>query len=346
MSKSSTPPSWARIRGLLDTVLDLPALERTGAVDAADADTAVKQAVLSMLAAYEEETEPFGRAAAVDVAELLGDRWQSGDEIGAYRLIERIGEGGMGTVFTALRADDAYSKRVAVKLIRRGWASDEEIRRFRSERQILADLEHPSIARLIDGGETAQGQPYLVMEYVDGQPIDAHCREHALGLKERLSLFLEVCRAVQFAHQSLIVHRDLKPSNILVTPPDTETTGSTGRVKLLDFGIAKILEGSSFSGTVEHTRTGSAPMTPAYASPEQVSSQPITTATDVYSLGMVLYQLLTGELPYRFDGQNLPAIVDAVVKRDVTAPSSRLRSRPEAERVAAGVTPQTLRGDL
>ncbi|MEM1180415.1 MAG: tetratricopeptide repeat protein [Acidobacteriota bacterium] len=348
MSDSQPPtkpdkPSWAKIRGLLDRVLDLPATERTRAVQDAEADTQLKRAVLSMLSAYDEETEPFAQA-AVDVSGLLGDLWNPGDEIGAYRLIDRVGEGGMGTVFVAQRADDAYSKKVAIKLIRRGWASDEEIRRFRSERQILADLEHPSIARLLDGGETPQGQPFLVMELVNGQPIDIHCRENGLDVHARLSLFLEVCRAVQLAHQSLIVHRDLKPSNILVAAADSESTAAGGRVKLLDFGIAKILEGSDFSGPVEKTRTGSTPMTPAYASPEQVSGQPITTATDVYSLGMLLYLLLTGDLPYRFDGHDLPAIVDAVVVRDVTAPSHRLR---EAERrSSAAVAPKILRGDL
>ncbi|MEM8993982.1 MAG: tetratricopeptide repeat protein [Acidobacteriota bacterium] len=351
------PPPWARIRDLLDRVLDLPAPERARAVHDAEADTELKNAVLSMLSAYQEETEPFARA-AVDVSGLLGDLWGPGDAIGAYRLIERVGEGGMGTVFVAQRADDSFSKKVAIKLIRRGWASDEEIRRFRSERQILADLEHPSIARLLDGGETPRGQPFLVMELVNGRPIDVHCREQTLDLEGRLSLFLEVCRAVQYAHQSLIVHRDLKPSNILVaTSADGETTQSGGAVKLLDFGIAKILEGSDFSGPVEKTRTGSTPMTPAYASPEQVSGQPITTATDVYSLGMLLYQLLTGDLPYRFVGHDLQAIVNAVVLREVTAPSQRLREHLEktdpdpgspepAVAAPAKISPKTLRGDL
>ena len=345
MTEPSPKPSWARVRELLDKALDHPVDERSRVVAEEASDPELERAVLSMLAAYEDETEPFARA--LDVQKMVGEGWREGDEIGAYRLIDRVGEGGMGTVFIAQRADDAYSKKVAIKLIRRGWASDEEIRRFRSERQILADLEHPSIARLLDGGETKNGQPFLVMEFVDGQPIDAFCRQQELGLEERLGLFLEVCRAVQFAHQSLIVHRDLKPSNILVTAGD----GEGGRVKLLDFGIAKILEPGGFAGPVQKTRTGSMPMTPAYASPEQVSGQPITTATDVYSLGMLLYLLLTGDLPYRFSGHDLPAIVEAVVFRDVTAPSHRLRklltrSDEGATKPPRSISQRTLSGDL
>src|SRR5882672_5701304 len=196
----------------------------------------------------------------------------------------------MGEVYRAVRADGQYTKEVAVKLVRGGFDSAFVQERFRNERQILASLDHSNIARLLDGGSTEDGVPYLVMELIEGTRIDEYCRERKLSVNERLQLFLQVCDAVQFAHQRLIIHRDLKPGNILVT--------AVGVPKLLDFGIAKILEVEPDGSQGESTLTLFRLLTPQYASPEQVRGEPITTASDVYSLGVVLYELLTGQSPY------------------------------------------------
>src|SRR6185436_351265 len=199
--------------------------------------------------------------------------------IGRYRCLQEIGRGGMGTVWLAERADGQFEQRVALKLIKRGMDSDEILGRFRRERQILARLEHPNIARLLDGGISGDDRPYFVMEFVAGKPITSYCDERKLSVDERLRLFAATCRAVQYAHQSLVVHRDLKPSNVLVT--------EGGEVKLLDFGVAKLLadENEAPTGT-----TGRGPMTPEYASPEQLTGEPVTTASDVYQLGLLLYE--------------------------------------------------------
>ncbi len=221
--------------------------------------------------------------------------------VGPYRILRELGAGGMGTVFLAER-DDEFHQRVAIKVVR-GMLSREVLTRFRAERQILASLEHPAIARLLDGGTTPSGLPYLVMEYVDGVSIDEYCRERRLGIRDRLALFARVCDGVSYAHRSLVVHRDLKPSNILVT--------ADGTPKLLDFGIAKLLEPDAGAAPAI-TITGLRALTPEYASPEQIRGQPITTATDVYSLGVLLFELLTGRRPLAFATQQ-PAEVERVV---------------------------------
>ncbi|HNC99766.1 MAG TPA: serine/threonine-protein kinase, partial [Myxococcota bacterium] len=239
----------------------------------------------------------------------------AGRRIGPYRLTGELGEGGMGVVYLAERVDQAFEQKVAVKVLRRGLESTEMQARFRRERQILARLEHPNIARILDGGTTEDGVPWLGMELVDGEPIDQWCDQRRLSVDERLRLFQKVCAAVDYAHRNLVVHRDLKPSNILVT--------DAGEPKLLDFGIAKVLlEGSDLS----ETRSGPTAMTPRYASPEQVRGQSVTTASDVYTLGVILYELLTGQAPYtlktaqpaeleRVIGQELPAAVSVAVLR-------------------------------
>ena len=230
------------------------------------------------------------------MTEPIFPKLRIGSRLGPYRLIELIGRGGMGEVYQAERADDHYHSRVAIKLVRVDHDASRVAWRFRSERQILAQLEHPNIARLIDGGATEEGVPYLVMELIDGQPIDVYCEQRHLTVTQRVRLFLQVCAALSFAHQRLVVHRDLKPGNILVTPD--------GTVKLLDFGIAKLLETEAATESViasDMTATHVRVMTLEYASPEQVRGDPITTASDVYSLGVVLYRLLTGRSPYRVD---------------------------------------------
>ncbi|MEQ1693036.1 MAG: serine/threonine-protein kinase, partial [Gemmatimonas sp.] len=239
----------------------------------------------------------------------LSDELASGSRVGAYVIGRKIGEGGMGSVFEGARADQSYEGRVAIKTLRGGFAGAALARRFLQERQILARLQHPNIASLFDGGTTDRGAPYLVMEFVDGVPIDAYCDAHRLSIAERLDLFRQVCAAIQFAHQKLIVHRDIKPGNIMVT--------RDGIVKVLDFGVAKLLDPDIDDGE-GITRDGLVPLTHAYASPEQARGDEITTATDVYSLGVVLYRLLAGTAPYDI-GRRTPSDVRAIVSTQTPA---------------------------
>jgi tetratricopeptide (TPR) repeat protein/tRNA A-37 threonylcarbamoyl transferase component Bud32 len=251
---------------------------------------------------------------AAEGREGAGSSWLK-KHIGPYRVERELGRGGMGVVFLAWRSDQHYRKQVAIKLLHGSMQSEEMRRRFRMERQVLADLEHPNIARLLDGGETEQGDPYIVLEYVrEGIPIHRYCDEKRLGLEERLRLFRVVCTAVQYAHQHLVVHRDLKPGNMLVTPE--------GEVKLLDFGIAKLLFPQFGGEDIARTETGLQAMTPEFASPEQIRGQPISVASDVYTLGVVLYQLLTGELPFGTRANGLPELVAEVCEREPRRPSS------------------------
>lgn len=238
---------------------------------------------------------------------------EAGRRLGPWRIVREIGRGGMSRVFAAERADGAFDRQVAVKLLRPGLDSDLDLDRFRVERQVLATLDHQNIAHLLDGGVTDDGQPYLVMELVDGTPIDAWCSQWKLGVRERIALFLAVAEATQAAHRSLVVHRDLKPSNILVT--------GDGTVKLLDFGLAKLLEPQRAAES-PRTRTGQRWMTPEYAAPEQIRSEPVTTLTDVYQLGAVLYQLLSGRLPFAARADNLYVLESAILHDDPPAPSS------------------------
>ncbi len=228
---------------------------------------------------------------AGELAESASGHWQ-GRMLGAYRIESRVAAGGMGVVYRARRSDQQFERVAAIKLLNNPLASDDARRRFFAERQILADLNHPNIAQLLDGGTTEEGIPYLVMEFIDGQPIDAYCRDADLSIAARLRLFIRVCDAVQYAHQHLIVHRDIKASNILVA--------QDGIPKLLDFGIAKLLEGGS-AGRVpaDLTLADARLLTPRNASPEQIRGAAITTASDIYSLGVLLYELLSGRPPYR-----------------------------------------------
>lgn len=268
---------WRRINEILLAALELPAGERTVYLDGAcGGDAETRREVESLLAVETDRLERLERGPAAGPP-LTGQR------VGPYLLEKELGQGGMGAVYAARRVDDEYRHRVAVKVLKRGMDSDEIVRRFRAERRILAALDHPNIARFYDGGTTPDHRPYFVLELIDGRPIDRWCEERGLSVPERLRLFLKVCSAVRAAHRSLVVHRDLKPGNILVT--------EEGEPKLLDFGIAKLLETGDETATSPERR----PMTPGYASPEQIRGEPVTTASDVYSLGVLLRGLLAGE---------------------------------------------------
>jgi serine/threonine-protein kinase len=241
-----------------------------------------------------------------------------GELVGNYRVLDEIGSGGMAVVYLAERADGHFEQRVALKILRFGADSPEARRHFAQERQILASLDHPAIARLIDGGITTAGLPYLAMEYVEGIPIDRFCDQRRMSIVQRLRLFLKVAEAVQYAHHHLIVHRDLKPSNIVVA--------DGGAVKLLDFGIAKLLDPDSFVHAAPPTRDMVRLMTPEYASPEQARGDPITTATDVYQLGRLLYELLTGRSPYPLRARNSLASLRALLESEPRRPSMAVHS--------------------
>jgi eukaryotic-like serine/threonine-protein kinase len=260
-----------------------------------------------------------------------------GQTMGHYQISKPIGAGGMGAVYLARRADQQYEKQVAIKLIKRGMDTDSVLRHFRNERQILASFDHPNIARLLDGGATDSGLPYFVMEYVEGLPIDAYCDRQALPIIERLKLFRQVCAAVTYAHRYTVIHRDIKPSNILVT--------SDGTPKLLDFGIAKILQPGGEAEPFA-TMTELRLMTPEYASPEQVRAQPLTTATDVYSLGVVLYRLLTGQKPYRLKTGTPEEISRAIIEQEPPRPSTALTGSTSVNPQSAIQNSKLLRGDL
>ena len=303
---------WQRVKQLLDQAITIESGERSSFLDhACDGDAELRNEVDSLLASHEQAGTGFLKTPAVDLkaSASLRSRSLAGRLIGVYQIVEEIGSGGMGEVYRAVRADGQYTKEVAIKLVRGGFDSRFVLERFLNERQILASLDHPNIARLMDGGTTEDSIPYLVMELIEGTRIDCFCDEHRLSITQRLQLFRHVCTAVQYAHQHLVIHRDIKPSNILVT--------KEGVPKLLDFGIAKILDPATGSET-----TMLRPMTPEYASPEQIRGEPITTASDVYSLGVVLYQLLTGRSPYPGGTRNSHELARAVCETDPGRPST------------------------
>ena len=303
-----------RVRDIFEKAAELPLADREPFLDRACLqDELLRHEIARMLTASERWGGVFDT--------LHNEQSQDGAVampaiVGPYRILRELGRGGAGAVYLAIRADESFRKQVAVKVLHPGLQSDEIVRRFRYERQILASVDHPFIAKLLDGGSTPDGLPYLVMEYIDGQPIDAYCESHRLTIDQRLELFCNVCSAVHFAHQHLVVHRDLKPGNLLVSVDGTP--------RLLDFGIAKLLDPGLFALTVDATRANTRMMTPEYASPEQVRGEGITTASDVYSLGVVLYELLTGHLPYRVRSRPLHEVAERYARRYRTgqAPSS------------------------
>jgi eukaryotic-like serine/threonine-protein kinase len=343
----------AEIEAIFDDALELPESERAAFVAArAGGDAWLRDEVLALLGAHER--------AGILERDLGGAETsaapEAGRRIGPYRVVRELGRGGMGVVYLGERDDGQFRRRVAVKLLRAGGDAEDLHRRFLAERQILAALDHPNIAQLLDGGVSDGRLPYLVTEYVEGLPITVHCDRQRLDIRERLRLFVAICGAVQHAHQNLIIHRDLKPDNILVT--------EAGQPKLLDFGIAKLLNPGLSALEMPVTRTQFRVLTPEYASPEQVRGEPLTTASDVYALGVVLYELLTGRRPYALVSGTQQELMEVVGEREPPRPSTVIRQRAttrggeSGERAldvaalasARGVSPERLqrqlRGDL
>lgn len=319
---------WDEVKSVVGAALDAEdTVERTAVLDAACAgDASLRHEVESLLAHHTERLDACAAELSVGgTVEAATSRLEQ--RIGAYRIVRELGRGGMGAVYLAVRADDEYQKEVAIKLLKRGTDTDEVLRRFRAERQILARLEHPNIARLIDGGTTDDGLPYFVMEYVAGARITDYCFANSLSVRARLELFVKVCRAVQFAHQNLIVHRDLKPANILIT--------AEGEPKLLDFGIAKLLDPTD--APIDVTAVERQRLTPAYASPEQVRAEPITTVSDVYAMGALLYELLAGSTPHRFSSAHPSAteLFRVVAEVDPVRPSIVTAASMQRTRIAS-----------
>ncbi len=353
-----TPERLSRIRRIYETAIEMTPKAREELIHrecATDAD--LRQEVERLITVRENLPQWLADPALGPVGPVLEEianaaRSMEGRELRGYKVIRQIGGGGMGSVYLAERADGAYVKQVAIKFVSaENNNSSQILERFRLERQILASLDHPNIARLIDAGNTEEGTPYFVMEFVDGQPIHQWCDRHKLNIVQRLELFRTVCAAVQYAHQRLVVHRDLKPGNILVT--------ADGTVKLLDFGIAKLLDAAPTEESAP-TLTMLPLMTPEYASPEQAKGEAITTLTDVYSLGVVLYELLTGHRPYNVRSAAAHEIVRVISEEEPTSPSDvvsttdsgggRQTITPEAvSRVREGdlnKLRKSLRGDL
>ncbi|HXC70142.1 MAG TPA: protein kinase, partial [Pyrinomonadaceae bacterium] len=323
-----TPERWQQVEEIFQAALDLTPEDRPRYVSEVCAnDTALQRDVESLLSQYDSagellEEPVYGNTEMSALESFVEEKDPMiGRRLGSYRIEREIGRGGMGAVYEASRADNEFNKRAAIKLVKRGMDTDFILRRFRKERQILAALDHPHIAGLLDGGTTEDGLPYFVMEFIEGQPLYNYCDNNQLNISERLKLFRSICDAVHYAHQKQVVHRDIKPSNVLVT--------SAGTPKLLDFGIAKLLN-PQLAGDITHDPTATAMrlMTPEYASPEQVQGAPTTPTTDVYSLGVLLYELLTGHRPYRLVNR-APHEIARVICEEAPAPPSVIITRAE-----------------
>ena len=324
---------WQKIEEIFEIAVELPQNERESYLERECGDDAELRLEIERLISADSEAEEFIEKPLLGshtLANLIPEDFDEtieisvppnflGRRVGAYRLVREIGRGGMGAVYLAQRDDSEFKKSVAIKLIKRGMDTDFILKRFRNERQILATLDHPYIGRLLDGGTTDDDLPYFVMEFIEGEPIHAYCDGSRLSIIERLQLFQKVCSAVHYAHQNLIIHRDLKPGNILVTKDNTP--------KLLDFGIAKILNPELVVDTLAPTATGMRLMTPEYASPEQIRGEKLSPASDIYSLGVLLYELVTGKRPYRFSSRAPHDIARIICEEDPENPASAITDR-------------------
>src|SRR5688572_4055932 len=319
------PARWQRLNEIFAVALELdPERENDFLRQTCDGDEELQGEVEAILAAARSadrkgflDADVFAAGAQV----LVENEIAPGTEIGPYRVVKEIGRGGMGAVYLAQRED--FQQQVALKIIKRGMDTDAIVRRFVQERDVLASLNHPNIARLLDGGMTADSLPFIAMDYVEGLTITEFCDQNKLSIEERLALFRKVCGAVTYAHQNLVVHRDIKPSNILVA--------ADGEPKLLDFGIAKLLSHDPSGNTIEPTVTGANLMTPEYASPEQIRGDRITTASDIYSLGVLLYELLCGRRPFRFKDCLASDVLRIISEREPDAPSTAASTVEEIE---------------
>jgi eukaryotic-like serine/threonine-protein kinase len=342
---------WKQIKQIFSKALELDGEERHQYIeDVCGGDERLRSEVLSLLESHDKTGMIDKSIDEIRMSAIMEarSRHMKGEVVGRYKIIKEIGYGGMGNVFQAERSDGEFNQKVALKLLRDLLPSAHQVERFRSERQILASLSHGQIARLFDGGVTEKGQPWFAMELVEGQPITTYCDQNKLTVEERLKLFLDVCSAVQYAHRKLVVHRDLKPSNILVTVDC--------KVKLLDFGIAKVVDEPASGEGSPLTRQGIFPLTPSYASPEQIKGEAITTASDIYQLGLVLYELLSGSRPYDLTGKSPAGMEQTICETEPVAPVQKLvngelaTNDPEKTAVERGIKlPQLrkkLRGDI
>jgi serine/threonine-protein kinase len=330
------PERAERIAEIVEQMLEADVAQRPELIaDLSGEDCELRAEVESLLQFHDKAKDFIEAPAYKYAAEIIADdagELKAGQILGDYKIVSLVGEGGMGEVYLA--EDTSLGRKVAIKVLKFGLGTSDIVRRFHQEERILAGLTHPNIARLYGGAVTSAGLPYFVMEYVDGQRLDDYCRDHELSVKERLELFRKICGAVSYAHQRLVIHRDLKQANIRVT--------SEGEPKLLDFGIAKLLDPES---AIELTMTFAAVMTPDYASPEQIRGENITTASDVYSLGVVLYELLTGKKPYKVDGRTPVNVGRAITEQEPTRPSA-VNAKGEGNGKTRLTNPKLLRGDL
>ena len=331
--------NWDRLNEIFHEAIELPKAERRRFIESAcDDDSKLIKEVENLIFSAESEEGFLNESALGKVDSYLSSANNlQGESIGQYRIIEEVGRGGMGAVFLAERADKEFDQKVAVKIVHNQFANEALLERFRSERQILASLKHPNIAHLIDGGTTEDGLPYFVMEYVEGETLLDYCDNNKLNTDERLKLFQNICSAVNHAHKNLIIHRDIKPSNILVT--------KDGVPKLLDFGIAKPYSLNESKESVTLTQTGGRMLTPDYASPEQVSGEIVTTSTDIYSLGVVLYELLTGHRPFQLATQNPIEAFKIICEKEPIRPSNMVGTTEEKvlnDLDTRKITPQTV----
>jgi Tol biopolymer transport system component/serine/threonine protein kinase len=329
-----TPERWQQVKRIFNGCLELQPAGRGGYLDrACSGDAELRREVESLISAYDSGGDALERPIhPVDDAGALAGRI-----VGDYRLVREAGEGGMARVYLAERTGEGEPRQAAIKLVKRGMDFDFVLRRFRHERQIMAGLDHPNIAKLLGGGSMEDGSPYFVIEYIPGQPIDEYCDERRLGIRERLELFHTVCSAVRYAHEHGVVHRDIKPGNILVT--------AGGVPKLLDFGIAKIVGPGHWTRSADMTATVLRLMTPEYASPEQVRGEYIFEPTDIYSLGVLLYELLTGHKPYRLQSRAAHELARAICEQEPLRPSSVAAHREEVGRLPGGTPVVITAGD-